>query len=424
MYNPRMKKVKKNSSLRRFLTNIYGYSFFNSFLLLSPVYTVFMQDNGMTDMQLSVLLILWSAGVFVAQIPAAWATNKLGAKNIINIGQVFKAAAFILWLFFPSFIGFAVGMILWGVQGAIYNVAFEGLLYEELKARRNHNVYARVLGVRRNVSALGAALSAAGSLLLFFGYGIVTWLSVAALVVSIFFMTRIKIQQKTKKVSKKKKQQNFFKVFITGAKIIHKTPCIMYMMLLSILVANFSYLSDYLSLIGVGVGLRREFIGVVPFFIQGCQMIGQNFAHRFARIKDWQLFASVSAAGLVYVLFSIFYSVSGLLLLGLGYVMFSAIKILMYSRFQDFVPSTYRSVVLSLYSILDQVMYMGVLMIIGLGGNMGGWRYSILFLGMGCVAIGLWAILFVKDRCAIDQNPNIKVLKTEESTSSTSPSQF
>jgi hypothetical protein len=96
----------------------------------------------------------------------------------------------------------------------------------------------------------------------------------------------------------------------------------------------------------------------------------------------------------------------------------------MYSRFQDFIPSSYRSVMLALYSILDQVTYMLVLLVIGLGGTMGGWRYSALLLGMGCIAIGLWAILFVKDQCAIDQNPNIRVIKTEESTSSVSPSQF
>lgn len=420
-----MKKTKKQSSLRRFLTNIYGFSFFNSFLLLAPVYTVFMQDNGMSDMQVSVLLMMWSVGVFFAQIPAAWATNKLGAKNIINIGQILKAASFILWLAFPTFIGFTIGSLLWGVQGAIYNVAFEGMLYDELKARQHHDVYAKVLGRRRIVSALGSALSAAGSLLLFFGYDWITWASVLSVGLSILFIFRIKPQHKPKKkVRKNTKQPSFIKVFVAGAKIVRKTPCILYMMLLSILVANFSYLTDYLSLIGVEVGLRKEFIGIVPFFIQGCQMIGQNFAHRFTRIKDWQLYASVSVAGAVYVLFAIFYSVSGLLLLGLGYVMFAAIKILMYSRFQDFVPSTYRSVVLSLYSILDQIAYMAVLLIIGFGGDMGGWRYGALFLGMGCIAIGLWAILFVKDRCAIDQNPNIKVLKTAESTSSTSPSQF
>ena len=50
--------MKANPSLRSFLRSIYGYAFFNKLMLISPVYAVFMQDHGMSDMQLSVLFIL------------------------------------------------------------------------------------------------------------------------------------------------------------------------------------------------------------------------------------------------------------------------------------------------------------------------------------------------------------------------------
>ena len=50
--------MKKKSSLRRFLANIYAYIFFNKLLLLTPVYAVFMQEHGMSDMALSALFII------------------------------------------------------------------------------------------------------------------------------------------------------------------------------------------------------------------------------------------------------------------------------------------------------------------------------------------------------------------------------
>ena len=80
--------MKKKSSLRRFLTNVYGYTFFNKLLLLSPVYAVFMQEHGMSDMALSSLFIILSVGTFITQIPVTWITNKLGLKNAINLGQI------------------------------------------------------------------------------------------------------------------------------------------------------------------------------------------------------------------------------------------------------------------------------------------------------------------------------------------------
>lgn len=39
--------MNKNSALRRFLRNVYGYSFFNKLILLTPVYAVFMQEHGL-----------------------------------------------------------------------------------------------------------------------------------------------------------------------------------------------------------------------------------------------------------------------------------------------------------------------------------------------------------------------------------------
>ena len=39
--------MNKNSALRRFLRNVYGYSFFNKLILLTPVYAVFMQKHGL-----------------------------------------------------------------------------------------------------------------------------------------------------------------------------------------------------------------------------------------------------------------------------------------------------------------------------------------------------------------------------------------
>lgn len=124
------------------------------------------------------------------------------------------------------------------------------------------------------------------------------------------------------------------------------------------------------------------------------------------------LYSTICVAGLGYVLFAIFYSVSGLWLLGASYVLFAALYVLMYSRFQDFLPQAYRAVILSLYSIGDNIVYVFTCLLIGLGGTLGSWRYSILILGAILVAIGLWAVLFIRDRCEIKNAPVARVAKT------------
>ncbi len=403
--------MNKRSTLRRFLHSIYGYTFFNKLLLLTPVYAVFMQDNGLTDIQLSLMFIILSAGTFMTQIPVTWVTNKLGAKYAIILGMLLKATAFILWFVCPTLFGFALGMFLWGVECAFYNVAFESMLYDELRARHHQKTYAKVLGTRYNLQALGSALSAFGSLLMFAGYGWITVASLISLGIAATCILRIDIKSKPR-TKQKVRKTNFIKLMRTGTQICAKTPCILLMLMLSLLVANVAYLDDYLSPIGVEVGLPIQFVGFMQFFILGCAVLGQTFAYHFTRIKDWILYSVICAGGISFVVFSVCYSLAGLWALGLAYVLFSAVNVLLYSRLQDFIPTTYRSVILSLYSIGDNIIYIGTCLIIGLGGMLGSWRYSILLLGMTLIGIGLWALLFVRDKCAVSDPPGSKNVKT------------
>ena len=99
----------------------------------------------------------------MTQFPVAHLARRLGAKHVLFTGQVLKAAAFILWILWPTFAGFAVGMLLWGMHGAIYNVVSEDVLYDELRARTNTLAYERILGRRKNVAAIGTAVSSAGA---------------------------------------------------------------------------------------------------------------------------------------------------------------------------------------------------------------------------------------------------------------------
>ena len=398
-------------SLRRFLRNVYGYSFFNKLMLLTPVYAVFMQENGLNDIQLALMFIILSAGTFLTQIPVTWITNKFGAKNAIILGQILKAAAFILWYFYPTFIGFAIGMFLWGVEWAFFNVAFEGLVYDELRARRHQRMYSRVLGVRYNVQAIGTALSAFGSLLMFAGYGWITVASLISLGLSIICILRMDLHSHNFGTTHIRKT-NFIKLFKTGVRICGKTPCILLMLLLSLFIANIPYLDDFLSPIGIDIGLPVEYVGLLQFFVLVCAVLGQTFAYRFTKIRDWILYLIICAGGISFVLFSVFYSLSGLLALGIAYVLFSGLNILLYSRFQDFLPSRYRSVILSLYSIGDNIIYIGTCFVIGLGGMLGSWRYSVMILGMILIGIGLWAILFIRDKCAISPALGKNVVKT------------
>lgn len=385
--------MEGNSSLKQFLTNIYGYTFFNALMWLSPVYAVFMQSNGVSDIGISVLLMLWSGAIVVTQFPLTWFARKCGAKNVLFAGQVLKIIAFILWVIWPCFAGFAIGMILWGMHGAIYEAVSEDVLYDEVQARTHSNVYAKILGRRRNIASTAKALSAAGSLLMFFGYEVITAATVVCLALSMLFLMRMQLIEEYVGIGQNVSLGAQIK---TGLATFRQTPVLIALLALCVMVTNFSYLNDYLSLIGVDIGLRPEFIGVVPFFMLCCQVAGQGVAHRFYNARWAWLYSLVIVSGALFIVFALYYNVWGLIALGTAYMLCSIVKIVTYAHFQDRTPSRHRMEVLSLYSMTDQATYMLVSLIIGLGSLFGSWRYSVLILGCMLGLVGIWATTCIR----------------------------
>src|ERR1700684_453103 len=119
--------------MRRFLAAAYAFKFFDSFILIFPLYAVMFVDAGLTPVQISIVLIAWSATAFTLQIPSGVIADRWSRRHILACAQLARAAGFVVWLFYPHFWGFLVGLVLWGVKSAFTSGTFEALLYDELK---------------------------------------------------------------------------------------------------------------------------------------------------------------------------------------------------------------------------------------------------------------------------------------------------
>ena len=390
--------MPKGNLLKCLLVSLYGFAFFNKFLLLTPVYSIFMLENGLTDFQLSTMFIVSAVGTILAQMPIAFITNRVGQRASMILGQILKIIAILLWLVMPNYVGFVTGMFLWGVQAGFRSVAFEGLVYDYVYANGMGKDYTRILGRKSTYESIGTALSAFGSLLMFLGYTWVTWASVVAIVLSIICLLGV---QYTPPKQIRAKTVPFAKIFRTAMRVCLQTPCLITTMLFALLVGNIPYLDDFLSPIGLQIGIPTEYIGVVSLFLLGCATVGQRFAYKFSKISDKLIYALVAVIGLCYMSFGATYSIGTLWLMGVGYILFYGIYTLLYSRLQHMIPSRHRSVVLSLYTTVSYLIYIAVCGIIGLGSMLGSWRYSIVILGAMMLILFLWGMLFLQKSCDV-----------------------
>lgn len=388
--------------MKRLLFSLYGFAFFNKFLLLTPVYAIFMQEHGLTDFQLSTMFIVSAIGTIMAQAPIAYITNRVGQRWSMMMGQLLKMIAILLWLVMPSYTGFIIGMFMWGVQAGFRSVAFEGLVYDSVSACGYARDYSRVLGRKSTYESVGTALSAFGSLLMFMGYDWVTWASVLAILLSMICLLIVPyrpVVQVTRTSTLK-----LPKLLRQGVRICLKTPCLITTMLLALLAANIPYLDDFLSPIGLQVGIPMEYIGSVSLFLLGCATLGQRFAYKFTKLADRFIYLLIGVVGVTYVLFGLVYSAWFLWLMGVGYMLFYGIYTLLYSRFQHMVPSRHRSVVLALYTTINYVLYMVVCGVVGLGATLGSWRFSIIILGLMMLGLCAWCFTYVRKRCRMSGN--------------------
>ena len=386
--------------MKRLLFSLYGFAFFNKFLLLTPVYAIFMQVNGLNDLQLSTMFIISAIGTIVAQAPITMLTHRFGQRWSMIFGQFFKAFAILLWLAMPNYVGFVVGMFLWGAQAGFRSVAFEGLVYDSVRAYGAARDYPKILGRKSTYESIGTALSAFGSLLMFMGYDWVTWASVVAILISIICLLIVPYHTNPATLRRNAKT-SLSETIKAGFKICRQTPCLMSIMLLTLLVVNVPFLDDFLSPIALQIGIQTEYVGLLPFLLLGCATLGQRFAYKFKKIPDLVLCCLIGAVGIGYLVFSVFYSVWWLWALGAAYMLFYGVYTLLYAQFQHMIPSRHRSVVLSLYTTLMYIIYMAVCGIIGLGGSLGSWRYSIMIQGILMLVVFAWAIMSLYKKCPL-----------------------
>jgi len=125
-------------------------------VLFYPVYALLFADAGLSTAQISTLFVIWSVVSFVFEVPSgAWA-DAWSRRRLYAIGAFLTAAGFASWTLWPTYAGFALGFVLWGLGGALSSGTLEALLYDELG---DSAAYARVAG-RGGTVAILAMLTA------------------------------------------------------------------------------------------------------------------------------------------------------------------------------------------------------------------------------------------------------------------------
>ncbi|GIH08144.1 MFS transporter [Rhizocola hellebori] len=166
---------------RRLARSLYALRITDEFIPWFPLYALYMIDSGVSAGELASLFVIWSVTAFTVEIPSgAWA-DAFSRRKLVALGAAIRGVGFLIWTIWPSYWGFALGFVLWGIRSAMKSGAVEALVYDELAAIGQTDAYLRIVGRGQTlaIAAMMLATALGAPIFSFGGYGLAGWLSVA-----------------------------------------------------------------------------------------------------------------------------------------------------------------------------------------------------------------------------------------------------
>ncbi|MEO8114819.1 MAG: MFS transporter [Phenylobacterium sp.] len=365
---------------RSFLAKVYAFRFLDGFVLIYPLYTVMFAARGLSPSQVAATLMAWSVAGFLLQIPTGVLADRWSRRWLLCLGQLLRAAGFVIWILAPGFPGFLIGMVLWGVKSALTNGTFEALVYDELHAAGEAHDYPRVIG--RAWGALSAAVlltSLATALLVRFGHVAILEASIGMGLVAAASALALPRAQKALKVAR----PHYFAHLARGVSTVVRDPLLLGLVAFAALSQAFGGGMESLwQILGREAGMATPLIPLFGAAIGASQIAGAFLAHRFARGGGRGRFYGFFglAGGLLAIGAAILQPWSALLVVPAA-GLFKAIDVNFDSRLQRAIGPENRATIGSVKSFAGAALMTGVLG--GFGWLAQAQDYRAAFLGAG-----------------------------------------
>jgi len=383
--------------MKKTLNAIYAFKFLDDFILIYPLYVVMFTDAGMQPWQVAALLMAWSATSFILEIPSgAWA-DKYNRKNLILLGQLIRAAGYLCWLFFPSFLGFLVGFVLWGIKGALTSGTFQAFLYDELKHHGRQGEFTKILGRTQTLSLVAillASLLASPAILL--GYPFVLVLSSLAVLLSGLMIWRCP----SNAPQMMNQEVTYFSVLKKGVHMAFRDKTIWQLLVfMALFVALCGGLDEFWPIFASESGLPDYGLGIYCALMSGAEALGSFGAYRWENKGYAHFYGLTILNGLLLCLAAWLFNVLGLILLVLFSFLFSLLHVLLEGKLHHTIASDARATIASVSGFLIELVVMIAFFGFGVVAQIMSYQKAFLIFGFIIASTGLiYLIPFIRQK--------------------------
>lgn len=324
-----------NTSLFDF---VFAYAFYNLFFSI----------QGLSTLEISLLLTWWAFTALVLEIPSGALADRWSRKNLMILAPLVKSMCFIIWYFADGNIFlYGLGFLFWSIGSSFMSGTAEAILYDELKGMKLEYKLERILSLKNFFFNLSLAISILlGGIIAQYDIKIALLLSVIPLFLSAIFAAQIpetKILRSTGETSYFKNIKNIF-IELKENKIF------LYLTIYLLGVSIMGQLEEFDQLFYRFVNLPLYAFGVVGFIWSVIAGLGGYFAYKIKSKRVFVVFPFL--VGLLLIVVGSSPSISIIALLLIAYLLVSPLKVKADANIQKVIVSQSRATVTSTSSFL------------------------------------------------------------------------
>ena len=146
--------------MKRNITLLCGFSFFDPFMIIIPLWVPYLATQGISMRQFMELQAVFAMVILCGEVPSGLLSDLWGRKKTLLLGSMLKAVSFSLLPLWSSYEGFLFYHLTMGIALSMISGGDVALLYDSLAAGGERSRGTAVLGNVKLAERTGVAVSA------------------------------------------------------------------------------------------------------------------------------------------------------------------------------------------------------------------------------------------------------------------------
>jgi hypothetical protein len=303
-----------------------------------------------------------------------------------------RAMGYLCWLLFPTFYGFLLGFIFWGIKSALTSGTLQALVYDELKYYQQEKQFTKIWGRMQTLSFVAILIASfLASPAILWGYSFVLVISAAAVGLSGLSIMGYSV----KSPSLSKRNTPYFSVLKLGFRNAFKDRLIGRLILfMAIVIALNGGLDEYWPIFAKEVGVPNYALGLVFGVMSIGEALGSYYAHYFEKRNLRFIYWLTLFNGLLLLLASWIYEWPTLTMLLVFSLFFSVINVILEGKLHHAIEEETRATVSSISGFLTELMVIGVYAGFGALSQLGNYQLGFLSFGVLIMLVSLIYLSF------------------------------